>query len=242
MMFSVRLAAAVLIVGCGRVGFDATTASTDATKADAMTTDGALQSFCAQHVTADLCTDFDDNMATDWIEGGITNGSYTVANGVLMSTINDLASATDVGEGYLNHSFAVVGSRIVLSVDVRIDQIGQGDAVLAQVLFSGAQRHGLEYVYREDGSYVEEFRDETFDPYSIPGSSFSLDAWHRIEMDMDLRATPHMIVRQDGGVVIDTDLVGTATGTMRASIGLIFLRGPSTSWIVRTDNVLVDIE
>jgi hypothetical protein len=235
----VRLVAALALVGCGRVGFDATTATTDA--ATSMS-DGATQPFCAQYPTVDLCTDFDDNMATDWVEGGTTNGSYLIANQMLSSTINDLASATDVGEGYLNHSFGVVGSRIVLSVDVRIDQIGQGDAVLGQVRFAGAQRHGVEYVYRGDGSYVEEFRDDVFDPYSIPTPPLSLGAWHRIEMDMDLRVTPHLIVREDGATVIDTDLIGNSNGVMRASVGLVFLRGPSTSWTVSSDNVLVDIE
>jgi hypothetical protein len=229
-----------MLVGCGRVGFDAATTTTDAGTTDAM--DGSLPSFCAAHTTADLCTDFDDDMATDWIEGGTTNGSYLVANGMLMSTINDLASATDVGEGYLDHTFAVVGSRIVLGVDVRIDQIGQGDAVLGQVRFAGAQRHGIEYVYRADNSYVEEFRDDVFDPYTIPTPPLSLGEWHRIEMDMDLRTTPHMLVREDGVTVLDADLIGNGNGTMRASIGLVFLRGPSASWKLSTDNVVVDIE
>lgn len=204
--------------------------------------DGPPGSFCAAHTTAALCTDFDDNMAPDWIEGGTTNGSYTIANGMLLSTINDLPSATDVGEGYLNHSFGSVGSRIVLGVDVRIDQIGQGDAVLCQVRFSGAQRHGIEYVYRADNSYVEEFRDDVFDPYSIPRPPVSIGEWHRIEMDMDLRTTPHMLVREDGVTVLDTDLIGNSNGIMRASIGLVFLRGPSPSWKLSTDNVVVDIE
>lgn len=225
-----------MLVGCGRVGFDAM-ASNDARAMP----DGPPLPFCDQFPTADLCTDFNDGATTNWIEGGTTNGSYIVDNGALLSTINPLATNTDVGEGYLNHSFGVVGSRIVLSIDVRIEQIGQGDAVLGQVRFMGAQRHGIEYVHRAVGSYVEEFLDTTFySPYLIP--ALSVGEWHRIEMDMDLRATPHTIVRHDGTVVLDANLTDNVTGTMRASIGLVFLRGPSTSWTLRTDNVVVDIE
>jgi hypothetical protein len=115
--------------------------------------------------------------------------------------------------------------------------------VLGQVQFMGAQRHGIEYVFRAAGSYVEEFRDTTFDPaYDVPGPSLSLGEWHRIELDMDLRATPRVVVRHDGVTVIDANLVGNSNGTMRASVGLVYLRGPSATWTLRTDNVVVDIE
>ena len=224
-----------MLVGCGRVGFDP--AASDA----AMRSDGLALPFCDQFPTADLCTDFDDGTPMQWVLGGTTNGNYIIDNGALLSTIDPLATNTDVGEAYLNHNFGVTGSRIVLGIDVRIEQIGQGDAVLGQVRFAGAQRHGIEYVHSAAGSYVEEFRDTTFDPpYIVP--VLSIGEWHRIEMDMDLRATPHTIVRHDGVVVLDADLTGNSTGTMRASVGLVFLRGPSTTWTVRTDNVVVDIE
>jgi hypothetical protein len=106
----------MLLVGCGRVGFDAT--------ADARAADATPLAFCDQFPTADLCTDFEDG-TTNWVEGGITNGNYVVDNGSLLSTIDPLATTTDIGEAYLNHVFGVMGSRIVLGIDVRIDQAGQ---------------------------------------------------------------------------------------------------------------------
>src|SRR5205085_275925 len=124
--------------------------------------------FC-QQMDADLCIDFDNGQTAEWVDGGATNGSYAVETGELRSTIVPLATATDIGEGFILHQFATPATRITLGVDVRIDQIGQGDAVIAQVRFSGAQRHGIEYVYRAAGSYVEEFRDTVFDVYPIAG-------------------------------------------------------------------------
>lgn len=223
----------VMLVGCGRVGFDVTT---DARAADAMPLP-----FCDQFPTADLCTDFDDGTTTNWELGGTTNGSYAVENGALRSTTTSIATG-EYAEAYINHAFGVSGSRITLALDVVIEQAGQGEPVLAQVRFLGTQNHGIEYVYRAAGSYVEEFRDTMFDAYNIAGPGFSLGETHRIEMDMDLRATPHVIVRHDGTIVIDSDLIGNSTGTMRASVGLVYLRGPSTSWTLRTDNVVLDIE
>jgi hypothetical protein len=238
MMRLVRLVAAVILVGCGRVGFDATTFDANT---DTLTGDGATLTFCDQFPTADLCTDFDDGTPMQWVLGGTTNGRYIIDNGALLSTIDPLATNTDVGEAYLDHNFGVMGSRIVLSIDFRIEQIGQGDAVLGQVRFSGVERHGIEYVHGASSSYIEEFRDTTFaPPHIVP--TLSVGEWHRIEMDMDLRATPHTIVRHDGVVVLDADLTGSSTGTMRASVGLVFLRGPSATWTLRTDNVVVDIE
>ena len=232
-----RIAGALVLVGCGRLGFEPGDAPRDA---PAETPDVAL-TFC-QQTNASLCTDFDDGTTTNWIEGGITNGKYLVDMGELVSTIDPLATSSDIGEGYILHQFNMPGVRIKLAVDVRIGQIGQGDAVIAQVRFSGVQRHGIEYVYRASGSYVEEFRDTTFDSYPIAGAPLAIGQRHRVEMDMDLRATPHMIVRQGGTTVLDTDLLGSSTGNMRAAVGLVYLRGPSTTWTMRSDNVVVDIE
>ena len=230
-----RLAGALLLTGCGRLGFDAAIAPGDAAAPD------VAQTFC-QRQDADLCIDFDDNATTNWVDGGAMNGSYAVENGELRSTIDPLATATDIGEGFLLHQFTTPSARITLGVDVRIDQLGQGDAVVAQIRFSGAQRHGIEYVYAAAGSYVEEFRDSTFDVYPIAGPSLSLGQTHRLELDMDLRATPHMKVRQDGVMVLDTDLLGSATGDARSTVGVVFLRGPSSTWVIHSDNVVVDTE
>ena len=229
----------MFLVGCGRLGFEPPLLEPDAPPPPP----DVAQSFC-QQTSADLCIDFDDGTTTNWIEGGITNGSYAVDMGELVSTINPLATATDIGEGYINHPFTTPAVRITLAVNIRIDQIGQGDAVIAQVRFSGAQRHGIEYVYRAGTSYVEEFRDTVFDVYPVPGPSLSVGQWHRVELDLDIRAAaaPHMIVRQDGTTVLDTGLLGNATGNPRASVGLVFLRGPSSTWTMRSDNAVVDIE
>ena len=232
-----KLVGALLLAGCGRLGFEAAIAPGDAS---VVTPDVAL-TFCQQQ-TADLCLDFEDGTTGGWIDGGATNGSYAVEMGGLASTIDPLATAADIGEGFILHQFNTPAARITLAVDVRIDQIGQGDAVIAQVRFSGAQRHGIEYVYRAAGSYVEEFRDSVFDVYPIPGAALSIGQRHRIELDMDLRATPHMKVRQDGVTVLDTDLLGSSTGNGRATVGIVFLRGPSTTWKIHSDNVVVDVE
>lgn len=232
-----RFLAALVLVGCGRLGFEAAIVPADA---PAVTPDVA-QTFC-QRQDADLCVDFDDGTTTNWVDGGATNGSYAVEGGELRSTIDPLATSTDIGEGFILHQFTTPATRITLGVDVRIDQIGQGDAVIAQIRFSGAQRHGIEYVYRAAGSYVEEFRDTTFDVYPIAGAALSLGQRHRLELDMDLRATPHMKVRQDGVMVLDTDLIGNMTGNARSTVGIVFLRGPSTAWTIHSDNLVVDVE
>ena len=161
-----RAVGALLLAGCGRLGFESALVPADAA-AD------VAQTFC-QRQDADLCIDFEDGITGSWIDGGATNGSYAVETGELRSTIDPLATATDIGEGFILHQFTTPGVRITLGVDVRIDQIGQGDAVIAQVRFSGAQRHGIEYVYRASSAYVEEFRDTTFDVYPIAGPALSL--------------------------------------------------------------------
>jgi len=233
----VRLLGALVLAGCGRLGFEAALAPIDAPPA---TPDAAL-TFC-QQADADVCIDFDDGITGSWVDGGATNGSYIVENGELVSTIDPLATATDIGESFILHPFSTPGVRVTLSVDVRIEQLGQGDAVIAQVRFSGAQRHGIEYVYAAAGSYVEEFRDSVFDVYPIAGAPLSVGQRHRIELDMDLRATPHMKVRENGVLVLDTDLLGSSAGNARATVGIVFLRGPSATWKIRSDNVVVDVE
>lgn len=229
-----RFAALVLLVGCGRVSFDTSSdGATDSTMLDA--------SFCAGS-TASFCSDFNDGGTVGWTLGGMTNGGYLVDNFSLRASNNALATNTDFAEAYLNHYFNSAASRITLDFDLRITQREQGDIVVAQIRFEGAQNHGFEYVYRANGSYGEEFRDNQYDSISIPGPSFPVDEWHRVEMDMDLRTTPRVVVKHDGVIVIDSPLLGNMTGMARLSAGLVFLRGPSSPWMIFVDNVSSIIE
>lgn len=224
----------MLLVGCGRVGFDTPSdRATDGTTPDA--------SFCAGS-TASFCSDFNDGGTVGWTLGGVRSGGYLVDSFSLRATNNALATNTDFAEAYLNHDFNTAASRITLDFDVRFSERGQGDVVVAQVRFVGAQDHGFEYVYRANGSYGEEFRDSQYDSIPIPGPSFPVDEWHRVEMDMDLRTGPRVIVKQDGVTVVDSPLLGNATGTARISAGLVYLRGPSSPWTIFVDNVSSIIE
>lgn len=127
-----RSVAALLLAGCGRLGFESASVPADASP-------DVAQTFC-QRQEADLCLDFDDGTTVDWIDGGAMNGSYAVENGELRSTIDPLATSTDIGEGFLLHQFSTPSSRITLGVDVRIDQIGQGDAAIGQARAAGSSQ------------------------------------------------------------------------------------------------------
>src|SRR5262245_1537502 len=133
----------VLLVGCGRIGFDAG--------------DGATVGFCASlSPQPTFCADFDDGSEfTAWSVKAETLGQIGIDTesssppAALRATTSALTTTDETLSWVGIVDFAAAATRVMYAFDVRVDDhAGAGAPVFVQFeLRDGALVHALEYAY-----------------------------------------------------------------------------------------------
>jgi hypothetical protein len=227
-----------MIASCGRIGFEPA--------------EGEALGFCEAQPPVTFCSDFDDGAGiAPWTSGKLERFSTLAVDDTgglsapssLVVTMPSVADG-DTAAGYIAHELGVAGTHLTASLDVMVEEAGDGDSVLLQIRLSDATTvHLIEYVYEEppQTGYMEEFRNAQFDSYALP-SSFPIGEWHRISVEVQTVPAGQIIVRRDDQLILDTALKGSSSGEIRVAVGLLFLAGPSAQWKFRFDNVVTDVE
>jgi hypothetical protein len=211
-----------------------------------------LPRFCEVHADASLCSDFDEPVArpfTGWNrapEQGI--GKLDVDRSGLRSSPQSMISCmmkADAGDGEarLEVDLPKTAMRTRVSFDMRASEppLVEGERISIGEIWCGTG--GAWLFFRKNRGIVQlgVFVDGFSDFREVFGASTD---WMRLEIDAAWAPQPHLIVRLNGAVAIDTPFPHDC----RTSTPFSFVMGasgrivPGASWEARYDNALVEID
>ena len=238
--------AALLVGGCGRVGFDA--GGDAGPDSDARGRDGSTPGgFCAGLTPQPLfCDDFSDGVMAPWQLLSEDLGALVEANGVLTTTTQTLATATDITQASWRQDIGTQNEGVAVAFDIDTPVSSASNPVILELVFGegGNDEHYFEWVHKLDGpAYIEEIvvrppaANQFFDymtPMALsPGP-------HRVSMVFDAaRSTIVGVV--DGITLINATTNDTMAGSYALHIGVPYLAGPSAPWELRFDNLEVEL-